>query len=79
MNLKRRPFGIYRHNQYEGRKGMWERVSSYKTMEDAFNAIRDLTKKPRKERIFLYVILPNSGRERWVLIPEHDNLLKTAR
>jgi hypothetical protein len=79
MNLKARPFGIYRHNQYHGRKGMWERCGSYKTMEDAFNAIKAMTKRPRKERIFAYVILPNKGRERWVLIPEHNNLLKTAR
>lgn len=75
----KKAFGIYRFNQHYGRRGFWERCGKYETPERALQAIKDLTKRPKKERIFVYCILPSIERERWLLIKDHEKLLKSAR
>ena len=79
MNIRKKPFAIYMHNHHFGREGYWERVSSYRTMDDAFTALMQLSRTPKKDRVFVYVILPNHGETRWILIKDHEQLLKMAR
>jgi len=75
----KRQFGIYRHNQFNGRPGYWERISKYGTMEAALDALKDFTKRSKKKRVFVYCILPATEQERWLLIKDHEKLLKIAR
>ena len=79
MKKDRYPFAIYRHNRYHGRPGMWERCGRYTSPETALQALLDLTRKPKKKRVFVYVILQNTERERWLLTENHEQLLKSAR
>ena len=75
----KKPYAIFRYNQYQDREGLWERYRKYETMDAAVQALIDLTRKPKKDRIFLYTIFPNEGQHKWVLIKDHEGLLKTAR
>ena len=76
---EKRPWAIYRHSRYHGRKGYWERCGEYKTPRAALNALKDFTKRPKKERVFVYVVLKNEHEDKWVLIKDHDKLFKSAR
>ena len=79
MNIEKRPWGLYKFNYHFGRPGIWFRHGAYKTPSDAARALIDITKKPKKLRVHVYVILPNVGSERAMLVKDHDNLLKSAR
>ena len=75
----KKAFAIYRHSQYWGRPGMWERCGKYETPEATLQAMKDFTKQPKKLRVFRYIILPNLSKERWFLAKDHDKLYKAAR
>jgi hypothetical protein len=79
MKPGKKPFAIYRWNQYQGKDGFWERASAYETASAAAQALIDLTRKPKAERIFTYIILPNETQERWILVKDHKKLLESAR
>jgi len=76
---RNKPYAIYRFNQHYGKKRYWERCGQYSTPSAALQALMDLTKRSKKKRIFCYCILPNEAEEKWLLIKEHENLLKSAR
>ena len=76
-----KPFGIYRHHQYKGTPGIWERIKWFNHPDEALQCIKDLTKRPKSERVFCYTILPVNSFERYIQIDEEhrEQLLKAAR
>ena len=79
MNIEKRKYAIYKFNRHYGKPGYWERHAAYMTPDAATQALIDLTRKPKRERIFVYTIGPNEGRERWILVSKHKELLDSAR
>jgi len=80
--MKFKPFGIYRYNMHKPVKdGIWERIKWFSKPEDALRCIKDLTKRPKSERVWTYTILPVNSFERYIEIGEEhrEKLLKAAR
>jgi len=70
-----KPFGIYASTDFEG---VWERLTSYKTMKAANQALDSLTAKPKEKRKVRYIIFPNdsNNQNRYLAIkPEHTQQL----
>jgi len=78
MNKSYRPFGIYHSTPQEG---VWIRRSSYRTMEIALQALGELTKTPREQREYRYIILPNQDDRRGILFKEEQakHIYESAR
>ena len=80
MNPKKKPFAIYRNNQRADKPELWEKYRCYHTIDDATQALLDLTKRPKKTRVFLYIILPNESKQyKWHIFKDYENLMKIAR
>jgi hypothetical protein len=80
--MKFKPFGIYRCHQYRNPEdGIWERIKWFNKPEDALQCIKDLTKRPKSERVWTYTVLPVNSFERYIQIDEEhrEQLLKAAR
>ena len=81
----KKKYAIYKHNQYhssDDKRGWWELHRKYENMDSAMDALRDLTRRPKKQRIYVYTILPVlDHHKRYVLLKEEyiDELLNKAR
>ena len=78
---KLKPYGLYASTDHEG---VWKRVSSYKTMASALQALYSVTAKPRSERKRLYTVLPNDttdvNKKFLAIHPDYtEQIKKTAR
>jgi len=80
MNEKKK-FGIYRHAQKGWDDNLWERVKAFDNPHAAAQSLRDLTKRRKEKRLFVYTVLPIQDRKRYVLVKEEhaQQLLKAAR
>ena len=83
MINKKRKFGIYKNNDRLHPKGdIWTLHRAYPTMEQALQALTDITRKPRRQRVDRYTILPVlDPHKRDILIKEDyiEKILKASR
>ena len=70
MKPHSKPFALYRHNQHGWEDGLWECVKRFKTMDQAMDSLRDLTRRRKETRMYVYVILPAEARSRFIIIKE---------
>ena len=73
-------FTIYKHSKLRA-NNLWEVHRRYDTMKQATQALTDLIKTPKKNRVYVYTILPSLGDSMAVKINDEyvEQLLKTAR
>jgi len=76
MNLKNKPYSIYAHDMNGERKGLWFRLKSFHTMSSAVQSLKELTKTPKEERDFIYIVLPNQGEQRRHILFNEENIQK---
>ena len=70
-------FTIYKHNQHAGDKTLWVVHRRYPTMAQANQAYIDLIKKPKKHRVWVYVVLPTLSMSKTIILKEE--ILTIAR
>ena len=70
-------FAIYKHNQHTGDKTLWHVHRRYPTMEQANQAYKDLIKRPKKTRVWVYVVLPSLSESKTIILKEE--ILNIAR
>jgi len=52
-----KPYSIYRHKKTDP-INIWHMHRAYDTFDKGFQAWRDMTKRPRKLRVWIYAFLP---------------------
>ena len=59
MGKNKHPFAILGNNYRSDPDGeKWRLISRYSTMDGAMDALRDYASRPKKHRIYRYIILP---------------------
>ena len=83
MTKNKKEFAIYKNNMYKHPKGdIWTLHSRYETMDQALQALRDISKEPKKLRANRYIIFPTlDPNKRAILIKEEyrEGLIKKSR
>lgn len=76
VNISKKPFGIYEHQDGYHKPGIWERKSSYPSMASALLALKQMK---RKEGVYR-TILPNTQTQhKYIKVNEHEQLKKSSR
>ena len=76
--MKDKPYAIYKHNTRIDEKELWHLHRKYDDISKAKQAYADLIRKPRKLRVWVYVLLPTIHHSARAILLKED-ILKAAR